>query len=54
MKRFDLAEANGNLTCLFQRAPHRAENHHLLVVIFQMAAFVAVNVKNLAHGVILK
>ncbi len=47
---FDLANTNSNLSGLFQGTPNRTENHRLLMIIFQMATLIAVDVEDLTHG----
>jgi hypothetical protein len=48
---FDLAEADGDFAGLVLEAPDAAENHDRLVVVFDVAAFVAVDVVGLGHRV---
>ena len=45
----DLPQPDGDLARLVQRAPYRAQYHGFLVVVFQMAGFVAVDINGFAH-----
>jgi hypothetical protein len=49
VRRLEVSDVISDCAGLFHRAPEGTQNHDRLLVEFKMAAFVAVDVKDLAH-----
>lgn len=45
----DFSYVHRDLSCLIQGTPHGTQHHNLFLIVLQMTAFVAINVKDFAH-----